>query len=100
MSAFTVFGSNDHRQEQQIDQSPESVIIAPTSLVNEALRSEIEMNMTGEHAIRLSQTLRARVSRGAGLADPENSVHKVTMCCSVQHQEYGTWTIRRVRDMA
>jgi len=85
MQASIVSMSNAHLQGRQIDRSPESPIIAPTSLANEALRLEIEMNMTGEHVARVSLTLRARVSQGAGLAGPERGVHKFPRV--VQHQE-------------
>ena len=80
--------SNDHLQRRQIDHSPESPIIAPTSLANEALRLEIEMNMTGGRVARMSLTLRARLSRGARLASPEHRVHKYQRV--VQHQEHSS----------
>jgi hypothetical protein len=73
MQACNVPTSNDHLQGRQIDHNPECPIIAPTSLANEALRLEIEMNITGGRVARMSLTLRARMSRSAG---PEHGVHK------------------------
>lgn len=66
----------------------ESPIIADVSLVNEALRLEIEMNMTGEHVARMSSTFRAPMLPRRLLEGPEQRVHKSPRV--VQQQEHHT----------
>jgi hypothetical protein len=58
------------------------------------------MNMTGEHVARMSLTLRARVSRGAGLAGPENGYACTSPHALCNTKNTALWAICRVRDTA